>query len=117
MTRLQGEGKLLRIFIGEADRWQGVPLYEAIVRRARREGMAGATVTRGIEGFGADSHLHTARLLSLSDDLPVIVEFVDTTANIERLMPMLDPMITEGMVTVERVEIVTYRGGDAPGQG
>ena len=107
--RLEGDGKLLRIFIGESDRWHGRPLYEAIVELVRKEGLAGATVFRGIEGFGADSHLHTSRILRLSEDLPVLVEIVDTAANIDRVMPLLDEMIVEGMVTVEKVQIVAYR--------
>ena len=109
MTRLEGEGKLLRIFIGESDTWHGRPLYEAIVRRVREEGLAGATVLRGIEGFGADSHLHTSRILRLSEDLPVVIELVDTAERIDAVLPLLDEMVTEGMVTVERVHIVSYR--------
>lgn len=107
--RLEGEGTLLRIFIGETDRWHGKPLYEAIVRMARDEHMAGATVLRGIEGFGAQSHLHTARILRLSEDLPVVVEIVDTSENIERILPKLDEMIADGMVTTEKVHVLTYR--------
>jgi hypothetical protein len=108
---MEGEGKLLRIFIGESDRWHSKPLYEAIVELARKEGLAGATVVRGIEGFGADSHLHTSRILRLSEDLPVVIEIVDTEENIERVLPMLDPMVTEGMLTIERVHVIAYRGG------
>lgn len=107
--RLEGEGKLLRIFIGEADHWHGKPLYDAIVQVAREEGLAGATVTRGIEGFGADSHLHTTRLLRLSEDLPVVVEIVDSAENIDRVLPRLDAMVEEGMVTVEKVHVIAYR--------
>ena len=114
MTRLEGEGKQLRIFIGESDRWHGKPLYEAIVELARREGLAGATVLRGIEGFGADSHLHTSRILRLSEDLPVVVEIVDTAENIDRILPSLDDMVLEGMVTVERVHVVAYRTRPKP---
>ena len=114
--RLEGEGTLLRIFIGESDRWHGKPLYEAIVRMAREAGIAGATVIRGIEGFGADSHLHTARILRLSEDLPVVVEIVDTSENIERVLPRLDEMITDGMVTTERVHVLTYRSSRASGR-
>jgi hypothetical protein len=109
MTRLEGEGKLVRIFIGESDTWHGQPLYSAIVRRVREEGLAGATVVRGIEGFGADSHLHTSRILRLSEDLPIVVEIVDTDEHIDRVLPLLDEMVTEGMVTVESVHIVSYR--------
>ena len=107
--RLEGEGKLLRIFIGESDRWHGKPLYEEIVALVRREGLAGATVLRGVEGFGAKSHLHTARILRLSEDLPIVVELVDTAENIDRVLPMLDGMIDEGMVTTERVQVIAYR--------
>ena len=109
--KIEGEGKLLRIFIGESDRWHGKPLYQAIVERVREAGLAGATVLRGIEGFGADSRLHTARLLRLSEDLPVVIEIVDSAEQIERILPALDEMVGEGMVTVERVEVIAYRGG------
>ena len=112
--KIEGEGKLLRIFVGESDRWHGKPLYQAIVERVRKEGLAGATVIRGIEGFGADSRLHTARILRLSEDLPVVVEIVDSAEKIERILPILDEMVGEGMVTVERVEVIAYRGS-APG--
>ena len=112
MTRLAGEGKLLRIFIGESDRWHGRPLYQAIVERVREEGLAGATVVRGIEGFGADSRLHTSRILRLSEDLPVVIEIVDTPEQIDRVVPILDEMVGEGMLTLERVQIVSYRSSD-----
>ena len=107
--KLEGEGKLLRLFIGESDTWHGKPLYQAIVERVRREGLAGATVLRGIEGFGADSHLHTSRILRLSEDLPVVIEIVDTPEQIDRIVPILDEMVAEGMLTLERVHIVSYR--------
>ena len=110
--RLEGEGKLLRLFIGESDTWHGKPLYQAIVERVRQEGLAGATVLRGIEGFGADSRLHTSRILRLAEDLPVI-EIVDTPEQIDRVVPILDEMVGEGMLTLERVEIVLYRSSDA----
>ena len=110
--RLEGEGKLLRLFIGESDTWHGKPLYQAIVERVRREGLAGATVLRGIEGFGADSHLHTSRILRLSEDLPVVIEIVDTPEQIDRVAPILDEMVGEGMLTLERVQIVSYRSSD-----
>ena len=116
--RLEGEGQLLRIFIGESDRWHGKPLYEAIVQLARSEGLAGATVMRGIEGFGADSHLHTARILRLSEDLPVVVEIVDREEAIARILPQLDEMVGEGMVTLERVHVIAYRSSrDRPPPG
>ena len=107
--KIEGEGKLLRIFIGESDRWHGKPLYEAIVEHVRKEGLAGATVIRGIEGFGADSHLHTSRILRLSEDLPVVIEIVDTEENVDRVLPALDSMVAEGMLTVEKVHVIAYR--------
>ncbi len=110
--RLEGEGKLLRLFIGESDTWQGKPLYQAIVERVRREGLAGATVIRGIEGFGADSRIHTSRILRLSEDLPVVIEIVDSPEQIDRVVPILDEMVSEGMLTLERVQIVSYRSSD-----
>jgi hypothetical protein len=117
LTRLEGEGKLLRIFIGESDRWNGKPLYQALVRRAREQGLAGATVTRGIEGFGAKSHLHTTRILRLSEDLPVVVEIVDTAERIEALLPLLDEMVGDGMVTIEPVHILSYRASGSTTSG
>ena len=110
--KLEGEGKLLRLFIGESDTWHGKPLYQAIVERVRKEGLAGATVLRGIEGFGADSRLHTSRILRLSEDLPVVIEIVDTPEQIDRVVPILDEMVAEGMLTLERVQIVSYRSSD-----
>jgi PII-like signaling protein len=112
-VKLSGEGVLVRIFIGESDHWHGKPLYEAIVLRAREEGIAGVTVVRGIEGYGATSHLRTTRLLELSSDLPVVIEIVDHADRIESFMPKLDEMVGDGLVTTERVHIVTYRGSEA----
>jgi PII-like signaling protein len=108
-VKLEGEGKLLRIFIGESDKYGRKPLYQAIVEMLREEGLAGATVLRGIEGFGANSHLHTARILRLSEDLPVVIEVADTAERIEAVMPQLDEMVKEGLVTLERVQVVAYR--------
>jgi len=108
--RMEGEGKLLRIFAGESDRFEGKPLFEAIVESLRREGVAGATVLRGIEGYGASSHLHTSRILRLSEDLPVVIEVVDTEDNIDRVLPMMDSMVGDGMMTIEKVHVITYRG-------
>jgi uncharacterized protein len=110
-VKLEGEGQLLRIFIGESDRWHGKPLYEAIVERAREEGLAGATVLRGLEGFGAHSRLHTTRILRLSADLPLVIEIVDEAAKIEAFLPGLEEMVAEGMVTVEPVHVIAYRAG------
>lgn len=107
--KLEGEGKLLRIFVGESDRWEGRPLFEAIVRKVREAGGAGATVLRGIEGFGAHSRIHTARILRLSEDLPIVIEVVDTAERIDALLPLLDEMIEDGLVTIETVRILRYR--------
>jgi PII-like signaling protein len=114
---LQGEGKLLRIFIGESDRWQHKPLYEEIARAARSGGLAGATVIRGIEGFGASSHLHTTRILRLSEDLPLVIEIVDTAEKIDAFLSEIDPMIADGLVTVERVEVRAYRASSRRNRG
>ncbi len=108
------EGKLLRIFIGESDRWNGRPLYEAIVEEAKRRGLAGATVWKGFMGFGAHSRMHTAKILRLSEDLPVLIEIVDAAAKIEAFLPDLDRMVTEGLVTLERAEVILYRGPAQP---
>ena len=110
---LPDEGKLLRIFIGENDKHEGLPLFEWIVRTAREQGLAGATVLRGLEGFGAHSRLHTAKILRLSSDLPVIVEIVDTEEKIETFLPLIDEAIGEGLATVEKVEVRFYRSGKA----
>jgi PII-like signaling protein len=107
--KLEGAGKLLRIFVGESDTWHGRPLYQAIVERAHAEGMAGATVVRGIEGFGGSSRIHTARILRLSEDLPVVIEIVDSDEAISRVLPALDEMVTEGLVTLESVDVIAYR--------
>jgi hypothetical protein len=108
---LPKDGKLLRIFIGENDKHEGVPLYEWIVRKAREHGLAGATVLRGLEGFGAHSRLHTAKILRLSSDLPIVVEIVDTEAKIESFLPLIDDSVAEGLATVEKVEVRFYRSG------
>ena len=99
----------MRIFIGETDQYKGKPLYEAIVNKARELNLAGATVTRGIMGFGADSRLHTAKILRLSEDLPVIIEIVDVQAKLDLLTPFLDEAVTEGLITSEKVKVVKYR--------
>jgi len=111
------EGLLLRIFLGEKDRHEGEPLYEWIVRTARERGLAGATVLRGIQGFGAHSHLHTASILRLSTDLPIVVEIVDTREKIEELLAVVDPALTDGMITMEKVDVRVYRAGGKQGQG
>src|SRR5437660_5091304 len=99
-------GKLLRIFIGESDRWHHQPLYEAIVLKARELGLAGATVLRGPMGFGAKSHLHTAKILRLSTDLPMVIEIVDSEEKVSLLLPHLDEMVAEGLVTLEDVQVI-----------
>jgi uncharacterized protein len=107
--KLPEEGLLLRIFIGESDSHHGKALYEQIVLKARELNLAGATVVRGIMGFGATSRLHTAKLLRLSEDLPIVVEVVDTEENLNRLLPFLDETVREGLVTLERARIIKYR--------
>jgi len=108
---LPEEGALLRIFVGESDRHDGKPLYEWLVTTARGHGLAGATVLRGIMGFGAHSRMHTAKILRLSEDLPIVVEIVDTREKIEAFLPVIDPAIGEGLATVERVSVRFYRAG------
>jgi PII-like signaling protein len=100
---------LLRIMLGENDMLKGRPLYECIVQKARELNLAGATVLRGIMGFGADSRMHSAKLLSISSDLPIVIEIVDTKENIDRLMPFLDEHLEEGIVTMEAVHVHKYR--------
>ncbi|MBN1510962.1 MAG: DUF190 domain-containing protein [Phycisphaerae bacterium] len=113
--KIPEEGHLLRIFIGEGDKWQGMPLYEAIVLKARELHLAGATVLRGPMGFGAHSRMHTAKILRLSEDLPIVIEIVDSQEKIDLLMPFIDEAVQEGLVTLERVRVIKYRanGPDA----
>jgi PII-like signaling protein len=108
------DGKLLRIYIGDHDRWHGRPLYEAVVEQARRDGLAGATVFRGVLGYGASSRLHSAKFLELSTDLPVMIEIVDVAERIDAFLPKIHEMVTEGLVTIERVEVLAYRGRSGP---
>jgi len=112
--KLPREAKLLRIFVGESDKYHGRPLYEAIVEDARRRGLAGATVLRGTLGYGAASRIHTAKILRLSEDLPMVVEIVDEADKIHRFLPDLDQMIGEGLVTIEKVEVLVYRHQPGP---
>jgi hypothetical protein len=107
--KLPEEGMLLRVFVGETDHYQGKALYEQIVLKARELNLAGATVVRGIMGFGADSRMHTAKLLRLSEDLPVVVELVDTEENLNKLLPFLDEVVVEGLITLEKVRVIKYR--------
>ena len=106
---LPKDGKLLRIFIGEDDKHEGLALYEWIVRKARENGLAGATVLRGLEGYGAHSRLHTAKILRLSSELPIVIEIVDTEEKIESFLPLIDDAVGEGLATVEKVEVRFYR--------
>lgn len=106
---LPEEGQLLRIFLGESDRYEGLPLYEWIVREARRRGLAGATVLRGIAGFGAASRIHTTNILRMSLDLPIIVEIIDKPELIEAFLPVVDAAVKEGLVTTEKTNIKLYR--------
>ena len=108
---LPSSGQILRIYIGESDRWHHQPLYEAIVLKAREAGLAGATVLRGAMGFGASSRLHTAKILRLSMDLPIVIEIVETPEKIAGFLPRLDEMVSEGLVTLEEVRILKYRAG------
>ncbi|HEY5996988.1 MAG TPA: DUF190 domain-containing protein [Candidatus Deferrimicrobiaceae bacterium] len=108
MTRLTGEQWLMRIFIGEGDRHGGRPLYEALVEMFRREGLAGATVLRGVAGYGAHSVYHTDRLLELSTDLPLVVEVVDSREKIDAVMPGIDAMMDGGMITLEKATVIRY---------
>jgi PII-like signaling protein len=107
--KLPEEGKLLRIFIGEADSFHGKPLFEAIVLKARELNLAGATVLRGMMGYGANSRMHTSKILRLSEDLPIIIEIVDTDEKINQILPFLDEHVTEGLITMEDVHVIKYR--------
>jgi PII-like signaling protein len=111
---LIGEGVLLRIFIGEADRHHGRPLSEVIVETARQRGLAGATAWKGFMGFGAHSRMHTAKVLRLSTDLPVVIEIVDTREKVEAFLPELETLVGEGLVTLERADVRIYRGPSSP---
>jgi len=114
---LPKQGHLLRIFIGESDKHENRPLYEWLVHKAREHGLAGATVLRGLEGFGAHSRLHTAKILRLSTDLPIVVEIVDTIEKVEAFLPVIDGAMNEGLVTLEKVDIRIYRAGEARSKG
>jgi uncharacterized protein len=107
--RFEGERTLMRIFIGESDRWQGRPLYEILVEFFRKEGLSGATVLRGVGGYGSTSRIHSDKVMRLSQDLPIVVEVVEDTERIERLLPKLDEMIGGGLVTLEKVRVILYR--------
>src|SRR2546428_8725560 len=108
--QMPGDALLLRIFIGESDRWQHRPLYEAIVLKAREAHLAGATVLRGPMGFGKSSRLHTAKILRLSSDLPLVIEIVDSEEKVNAFLPVLDEMMQGGLLTMEKVKVIEYRG-------
>ena len=110
--RFEGERTLMRIHIGESDRWHGKPLYEAIVELFRREKFSGTTVFRGVGGYGSTSVYHTEKILRLSQDLPVVIETVETAERIEAILPELDTMIGGGLVTLEKVRVILYRSGN-----
>ena len=111
--RLQGPAKRLTVLVGETDLWHHKPLYTEVVHRAHAAGLAGATVLRGIEGYGASQHVHTTRILSLSEDLPVAIIIIDDAARITDFLPQLDELIHEGLVVLDDVEVITYRGRGA----
>jgi len=111
--KLEGTGKLLRIFVGESDRKGAQPLYTAIVEAARKAGLSGSTVFKGVEGFGAHSVVHAARVFDMSTDLPILIEIVDTEEKIRAFIPILDELVHEGMITLETVEIIRYKAGEA----
>ncbi len=108
--RIDGSAMLLRIYVGEADHEAGKPLYQVIVERLRERGIAGATVLRGIEGYGANAHLHTTRLLRLSEDLPMVIEVIDQEDRLRAVLPELDALVGDGLITLQQVEVVAYRG-------
>jgi len=109
--KIPQEGCLLRIFIGESDQWQHKPAYEAIVLKAREAGLAGASVFRGAMGFGAHSRMHSMKILRLSEDLPIVIEIVDSQEKIDAFLPQLDAIVQEGLITMERVRVIKYRPG------
>ncbi len=110
--KIDGPALLARIYIGESDRWEGQPLYQAIVETLRAEGMAGATVLRGIEGYGRAARVHTAHILRLSEDLPILIEVVDREDRLRAILPEIDAMVDGGLITLEHVEVIAYRSPD-----
>jgi uncharacterized protein len=109
--KIEGTAKLVRIFLGESDRWKGQPLYVAIVEEMRKAGLAGATVFKGVLGFGAHSVVHAARIVDLSSDLPIVIELVDSEEKVAAFLPTLDAMVTEGLVTLEKIDVIAYKAG------
>ena len=115
MSKITSRAKRLRIYIGEMDRYKGKSLYQALVQKAKELDLAGATVFRGLMGYGANSRIHTAQILDLSSDLPILVEFIDSAEYIEKLLPFIDEMVQEGMVTIDDIEVIKY--GKEPPKG
>lgn len=115
--KIEGDGQLLRVFVDETDQWHGQPLYQAIVQKARELGLAGATVLRGMMGFGAHSRIHTAKILQLSEDLPVVIEIIDQAERIEKILPSLEEMVAEGLITLEKIHVIAYRSHRDAGAG
>jgi PII-like signaling protein len=107
--KTEGEAHRLRIYVNESDRWEGRPLYETIIRTAKEKGLAGATALRGIEGYGVSGRVHSVKVLHLSEDVPIVVEILDSAERIAMLLPVLDKIVTEGAVTIEKVHLLTYR--------
>ena len=114
--RIEGPALLARIYIGESDRWEGRPLYQVIVEKLRAEGVAGATVLRGIEGYGRAARVHTAQVLRLSEDLPVLIEVVDREDRLRSVLPQIDAMVDGGLITLEHVEVIAYRSPEPDGE-
>jgi len=112
--KIEGPAKQLRIYIGDSDQWHGQSLYTAIVQRAHDQGLAGATVLHGVEGYGATTRIHTARILRLAEDLPVVIDIIDREERINDFLPVLDEMVTEGLVIVQDVEVIRYIGNPKP---
>lgn len=115
--KIEGEGQLLRIFVDETDQWHGQALYQAIVLKAKELGLAGATVLRGMMGFGAHSRIHTSKILQLSEDLPVVIEIVDKADRIQTILPILEEMVGEGLITLEKIHVIAYRSNRGSGTG
>ncbi len=114
--KIEGEGQMLRVFIDESDLWEGKPLYAAIIHRARSEGLGGATALRGMMGFGANSLIHSANTANarIPEDMPIVVEIVDKAEKIKAFMPVLDKMVKEGLITLEKVNVIAYRSSRHP---
>src|SRR6185503_16432052 len=107
--KTDGEANLLRIFVNESDRWEGRPLYEMIIRAAKEAGLSGATALRGIEGYGVSGRVHTVKVLHLSEDVPIVIEILDSAERIAKLLPRLDAVVAEGAMSLEKIHLVTYR--------